>query len=141
MLKSIGFPPLFFLLGILVQEVKYERVLPTHDGADLRTSTEFNFVVKPSTDYFTRLGRGAKKDNPFFMLTPPSLCVSFNADYQMVIDAQVVLTVQQADNDEEVQELLYPPRHQITLPLNNLNFIFENCEVVFNQTTKLTSDK
>ena len=122
-----------------MQEVKYERVLPTHDGADLRTSTEFNFVVKPSTDYFTSLGGGAKKDKTFYLT--PSLCVSFNADYQMVIDAQVVLTVQQADNDEEVQELLYPPRHQITLPLNNLNFIFENCEVVFNQTTKLTSDK
>ncbi len=58
----------------------------------------------------------------------------------MVIDAQVVLTVEGPDADP-VQELLYPPRHQITLPLNNLNFIFESCEVSFNQTTKLTSDK
>jgi hypothetical protein len=58
----------------------------------------------------------------------------------MVIDAQVVLTVEGPDG-EPVQELLYPPRHQITLPLNNLNFIFESCEVSFNQTTKLTSDK
>ena len=58
----------------------------------------------------------------------------------MVIDAQVVLTVEGPDEDP-VQELLYPPRHQITLPLNNLNFIFESCEVSFNQTTKLTSDK
>jgi hypothetical protein len=65
---------------------------------------------------------------------------SFNSDYQMVIDAQVVLTVEGPDG-EPVQELLYPPRHQITLPLNNLNFIFESCEVSFNQTTKLTSDK
>jgi len=68
------------------------------------------------------------------------LFFSFNSDYQMVIDAQVVLTVEGPDGDP-VQELLYPPRHQITLPLNNLNFIFESCEVSFNQTTKLTSDK
>jgi hypothetical protein len=68
------------------------------------------------------------------------LFFSFNSDYQMVIDAQVVLTVEGPDEDP-VQELLYPPRHQITLPLNNLNFIFESCEVSFNQTTKLTSDK
>ncbi len=68
------------------------------------------------------------------------LFFSFNSDYQMVIDAQVVLTVEGPDADP-VQELLYPPRHQITLPLNNLNFIFESCEVSFNQTTKLTSDK
>jgi hypothetical protein len=39
------------------------------------------------------------------------------------------------------RELLYPPRHQITLPLNNLNFIFDNIEVAFNQTSKLTADK
>lgn len=66
--------------------------------------------------------------------------LSFNADYQMVIDAQVVVTVA-LGNAPGAQELLYPPRHQITLPLNNLNFIFDNCEVAFNQTTKLTSDK
>ncbi len=39
------------------------------------------------------------------------------------------------------QELLYPPRHRITLPLNNLNFIFDNIEVAFNQKSKWTADK
>jgi len=39
------------------------------------------------------------------------------------------------------KEMLYPSRHQITLPLNNLNFIFENITVAFNQTNKYGSDK
>ena len=74
------------------------------------------------------------------------LFFSFNSDYQMVIDAQVVLTVSQIVVPPIVQppaqqELLYPPRHQITLPLNNLNFIFDNIEVAFNQTSKLNMDK
>ena len=67
-------------------------------------------------------------------------CCSFNADYQMVIDAQVILTVAQ-DAVVGPRELLYPPRHQITLPLNSLNFLFNNIEVAFNQTSKLTADK
>ena len=37
-----------------VQEVAYERVLPTHNAATLQASTEFNFVIPPRTDYFTR---------------------------------------------------------------------------------------
>ena len=64
---------------------------------------------------------------------------SFSSDYQMVLDAQVVLTVKLGQ--VETQELLHPPRHQITLPLSGMNFIFEEPEVVFNQTTKMTSDK
>jgi hypothetical protein len=36
-----------------VQEVTYERILPTHNAADVPGSTEFNFVVPPRTDYFT----------------------------------------------------------------------------------------
>jgi len=69
---------------------------------------------------------------------------SFNSDYQMCLDAQVVVSVRPVDNAAAVpaRELLYPPRHQITLPLNNLNFIFsDDIETSFNQTTKLTSDK
>ena len=74
---------------------------------------------------------------------------SFNSDYQMVIDAQVVVSytaaaaaAAAADAAPVVhQELLYPPRHRITLPLNNLNFIFDNIEVAFNQTSKWTADK
>ena len=66
----------------------------------------------------------------------------------MVIDAQAVVTFSEvvaaaagAAAAVPQQELLYPPRHQITLPLNNLNFIFDNIEVAFNQTSKLTADK
>jgi len=58
----------------------------------------------------------------------------------MVLDAQVVVTVTR-DGAAPAEELLYPPRHQITLPLNNLNFIFNNIEVAFNQTSKLSADK
>jgi hypothetical protein len=74
------------------------------------------------------------------------LCCSFNADYQMVIDAQAVVSVTEVvavgvAPPAAQQELLYPPRHQITLPLNNMNFIFDNIEVAFNQTSKFTADK
>jgi hypothetical protein len=70
----------------------------------------------------------------------------------MVIDAQVVVSytaaaaaaaAAAADAAAPVvhRELLYPPRHRMTLPLNNLNFIFDNIEVAFNQTSKWTADK
>ena len=64
----------------------------------------------------------------------------------MVIDAQVVVSYTAAAAAADAapvvhQELLYPPRHRITLPLNNLNFIFDNIEVAFNQTSKWTADK
>ena len=55
----------FSSLAYIVQEVTYERVLPTHNAADLRTSTEFNFVIPPRTDYFTRY--------IFFYITSPRL--------------------------------------------------------------------
>ena len=58
----------------------------------------------------------------------------------MVLDAQVVVAFSQGAVAQD-PELLYPPRHQITLPLNNLNFIFDNIETAFNQTSKLTADK
>jgi hypothetical protein len=38
----------------LVQEIKYEKILPTFDGEDLKSSQEFYFVIPPSLDYFTR---------------------------------------------------------------------------------------
>jgi hypothetical protein len=73
------------------------------------------------------------------------VCVcSFNSDYQMVIDAQAIVSfteVVAAGAPPVQRELLYPPRHQITLPLNNMNFMFDNIEVAFNQTSKLTADK
>jgi hypothetical protein len=59
----------------------------------------------------------------------------------MVLDAQIVLTVKKHDEADTSKEMLYPPRHQITLPLNNLNFLFDNITVAFNQTNKYSSDK
>jgi len=119
-----------------VEEVRYERVLPTYNAADVKTSTEFNFVIPPSSEFFTRYETFCID---FLSVWIMFFCFSFSSDYQMVIDAQVVLTVKLAE--VETQELLHPPRHQITLPLSGMNFIFEEPEVAYNQTTKSTSDK
>jgi hypothetical protein len=43
---------LFFLC--IVQEIKYEKILPTIDGLNIQESTEFSFLIPPSLDYFTR---------------------------------------------------------------------------------------
>ena len=64
---------------------------------------------------------------------------SFLTDYQMVVDAQVVVTVNTSGAD--VKEILYPLRHQITLPLNALNMLFEDCSVAFNNNTRLDCDR
>jgi hypothetical protein len=120
-----------------VEEVRYERVLPTYNAADVKTSTEFNFVIPPSSEYFTRYETFCIDSLSVWIMF--FFCFSFSSDYQMVIDAQVVLTVKLAE--VETQELLHPPRHQITLPLSGMNFIFEEPEVAYNQTTKSTSDK
>ena len=69
------------------------------------------------------------------------LAFSFASDYQMVLDAQFVLTVQSGEPIVVVRELLHPTRHQITLPLNGVNFLFNRPIVAFNQTTEFTSDK
>jgi hypothetical protein len=145
--KSYKFFSSDFFLS-LVQEVNYEKILPTHNAADIRGSTEFNFVIPPRADYFTRFKFTFLLllflKNVFLMFF--SIVCSFNSDYQMVIDAQAVVTFSEvvavgAAAAVPQQELLYPPRHQITLPLNNLNFIFDNIEVAFNQTSKFTADK
>jgi hypothetical protein len=61
----------------------------------------------------------------------------------MVIDAQILVTVKEKDVAAAVakKESLYPERHNLTLPLNGLNCLFEKCTASFNQTTELTSDK
>lgn len=62
----------------------------------------------------------------------------------MVIDCQVLVSVKEknaAPAAEAEKQSLYPPYHSITLPLNNLNFLFEKITTSFNQTTELTSDK
>jgi len=75
------------------------------------------------------------------LLTTCSLAFSFASDYQMVLDAQFVLTVQSGEPIVVARELLHPTRHQITLPLNGVNFLFNRPIVAFNQTTEFTSDK
>ena len=62
----------------------------------------------------------------------------------MVIDCQILVSFKEKNAAADVavtQHTLYPPLHYLTLPLNNLNFLFEKCTTSFNQTTELTSDK
>ncbi len=68
---------------------------------------------------------------------------SFLSDYQLVVDAQVLVSVKEKNvaAAPTVKHTLFPPYHQISLPLNNLNFIFEKVASSFNQTCELTSDK
>ena len=69
---------------------------------------------------------------------------SFSSEFQLVCDAVILLTIQPtgvAGNAQETQELLYPARHQITLPLNGLNMLFSDAIVAFNHHTKLDSDR
>jgi hypothetical protein len=56
----------------------------------------------------------------------------------------VVLSVQPttaAENADITQEVLYPARHQMTLPLNQLNFMFQDFSVAANHHTRLDSDR
>jgi len=61
----------------------------------------------------------------------------------MVVDCQILVSVKETGVPAAptIQQTLYPPYHHITLPLNNINFMFEKCLVSFNQTSELTSDK
>jgi hypothetical protein len=63
----------------------------------------------------------------------------------MVVDCSVIVTVQPtakiATEEDKVQELLYPARHNITLPLNGLNILFNACETAFNHTTQIATDR
>jgi hypothetical protein len=71
------------------------------------------------------------------------LC-SFLADYQMVLDAQIRVTVTKDGPDNTTitsEEILAPSRHRITLPLNGLNILFNDCTVSFNHHLKLDSDR
>jgi hypothetical protein len=70
---------------------------------------------------------------------------SFSPDVHMVVDCSVIVTVQPtakiATEEDKVQELLYPARHNITLPLNGLNILFNACETAFNHTTQIATDR
>ena len=54
MCRLYSYPHTPNLIFCVVEEVRYERVLPTYNAADVKTSTEFNFVIPPSSEYFTR---------------------------------------------------------------------------------------
>jgi len=59
----------------------------------------------------------------------------------MVVDARVEVTFKEDQvGAVDIKEQLFPARHHITLPLNNLNFMFDGCRVAFNQSTALSSD-
>jgi len=59
-----------------------------------------------------------------------------------VMDAQILVTYRKDDApDVDVVEVLYPERHQLSLPVNGLNCLFEDISVSFNQHTKLDSDR
>jgi len=71
---------------------------------------------------------------------------SFSSEYQLVCNATILLTVQPtaapaAGRAQESQELLYPARHELTLPLNGLNMLFSDYIVAVNHHTKLDSDR
>jgi hypothetical protein len=60
----------------------------------------------------------------------------------MVMDATVIVTFHPANEPTNLQtESLYPPRHNMTLPLNGLNNYFQQCEIAFNHHTKLDCDR
>ena len=73
------------------------------------------------------------------------VCVcSFAPDCHLVVDARVMLSVQpiaSTGQDNITQEVLYPARHQMTLPLNQLNFMFNDFSVSANHHTRLDSDR
>ncbi|MFN9905426.1 MAG: hypothetical protein ACK56F_04780, partial [bacterium] len=70
---------------------------------------------------------------------------SFSPDVHMVVDCSVIVTVQPtakiATEEDKVQELLYPARHNITLPLNGLNILFNACETAFHHPTQIAPDR
>lgn len=61
-----------------------------------------------------------------------------------MVDAIILLKVQPANavgNANRTDELLYPARHQMTLPLNGLNMLFTDYTVAINHHTKIDSDR
>lgn len=113
---------------------------PTLDAADYATAKQFSFVVSPSTEYFTRYINSFLKST-FFQIKYFCFSFSFLTDYQLVADARLEVTFKEdRPGAVDEQESLYPSRHNITLPSNSLNFMFDACRVAFNQSTTLTSD-
>jgi hypothetical protein len=51
------------------------------------------------------------------------------------------LSTQAPGSNNVVPETLTPARHQISLPLNGLNILFDNCTTAFNFHNKLDTDR
>ena len=70
---------------------------------------------------------------------------SFLTDVHMVVDCSVVVTVQptakSGTEEDKKEELLFPERHKLTLPLNGLNILFNTCETAFNHSTQIATDR
>lgn len=70
-----------------------------------------------------------------------SFC-SFPSEYQLVVDAKIIVeATASATDDRTNEEALFPERHEITLPLNNLNFLFSDIKTSFNFLNKVESDR
>jgi hypothetical protein len=69
---------------------------------------------------------------------------SFSTDYQLVVDARVTLMVRLSTAPAGAvgtQEVLWPPRHQLTLPLHGMNMLFEDVTVAINHHNKQDADR
>ena len=67
---------------------------------------------------------------------------SFPLDSALVIDAAITVTVFPRGKPTEIKtESLFPNRHQIALPVNGMNFLFEDCSSSFNHSLKLDTDR
>jgi hypothetical protein len=69
---------------------------------------------------------------------------SFSTDYQFLVDARVLVTVRRttaAAGAAGTQELLWPPRHELTLPLHGMNMLFQDVTVAINHHNKQDADR
>jgi hypothetical protein len=66
---------------------------------------------------------------------------SFPSDYQLVAEATILLYTNDVTKVDIVTEALAPSRHKISLPLNGLNVLFQDCNTAFNFHTKLDTDR
>lgn len=58
------------------------------------------------------------------------------------MDAKIIVeATASATDDRTNEEALFPERHEITLPLNNLNFLFSDIKTSFNFLNKVESDR
>ncbi len=68
---------------------------------------------------------------------------SFSTHCQFLVDARVLVTVRAttaAAGAAGTQELLWPPRHELTLPLHGMNMLFQDVTVAINHHNKQDAD-